>query len=476
MAEMVKMPDSSVLSLNTFAKARVSPGWTSNNPDQARLERLARKIKELTILHNAGVAIGSSLNLKEILWTLYKESNRLVDASNFALAIYNDHTDTLAFPLVFDQGERVNPFSVKLSNNRGLAGRVLTAQAPLLIRDLLETSSTVETDPICPDQPIRSWIGAPIRNPMLTNERAQGVIVVWSYQPNAFTDQDLWLLSAIGAQAAIAIRNARLFQASQRRVTETAMMNTAIAIENARLHESVLAERDRIIEAEERVRKKLACDLHDGPTQLVSGIMMRLDFCQKVLEKNPSLLPEQIICMQELAEQAIHQMRTMLFELQPLMLETRGLGAALQVFLERRQKEVKTTRLTFNMETYQPGGDISRQEAKVEAAIFAIVQETVNNALKHAQADHVVVQLKETPTAIYATVVDDGKGFDVDKVMLGYEQQASLGMANIRERTELIGGELMIKSVPGQGTRITLSVPKVKEERMKKRRAVRAHL
>lgn len=255
------------------------------------------------------------------------------------------------------------------------------------------------------------------------------------------------------------IRNARLFQAGQRRATEMAVMNAAIAIENAHLHESVLAERDRIIEAEERVRKELARDLHDGPAQLVSGIIMRLDFCQKLLEENPSLLAEQIICMQELADEAIHQMRTMLFELRPLALETRGLRAALRVFLERRQEEVKTTKLMFEVETYQPSGDISRQEAKVEATIFAIVHEAVNNALRHAQADRVVVQLKETPTAIHIIVVDDGEGFNVDKVMPGYEQRGSLGMVTMRERTELIGGELTIESVPGQGTRITIYVP-----------------
>jgi signal transduction histidine kinase len=473
LTEVATMSEASIFCANPFAKARVSPDWTRDNPDRVKLESLTREIKELITLYNVGAAVGSSLNLKEVLWTLYQESGRLVDTSNFALAIYDDRTDTLAFPLVFDRGERVKPFSVKRSNDQGLTSHVLTTQAPLLIRDLLETEGGVEIGLIHPDQPIRSWLGVPIRNPGPTNGRAQGAIVIWSYQPNAFTDRDLWLLSAIGAQAAVAIRNARLFQASQRRATEMAMKNAAIADENARLHESVLAERDRIIEAEEQVRKELASDLHDGPTQLISGIMMQLDFCQKALEKDPSLLPEQFTIMRELAEQAIHQMRTMLFELRPLVLETQGLEAGLQVFLERRQKEIATTKLTLNVETCQPSGVISRHEAKVEAAIFAIVQEAVNNALRHAEADHIVVHLKETPTVMRTIVVDDGKGFDVNEMMAGYEQRSSLGIVNIRERADLIGGELAITSGPGQGTRITLSVPKAKEERIKKRGATR---
>jgi signal transduction histidine kinase len=387
------------------------------------------------MLRDVGKVVESGSNLKELFRALYTESRRLVNTSNFALALYNDHTDTLTFPLIFDQGEREEPCSIRLSNSRGLVSRVLASQTPLLIHNLPENGITVETDPICPDYPICSWLSVPIRNPTLTGERARGVIVVWSDQPNAFDDRQLQRLSAVGARA-------------------------AIAIDNARRHNSALTERIRVIEAEERIRKMLARDLHDGPIQLVSGIMMRLDFCQKALERDPALLPEQISYMQELAEHALHQMRTMLLELRPMVLETQGLGAALQVLLERRQKTVKTTALTLNVETCRAGGEISRQEAKVEAAVFAIVQEAVNNALKHAQADHVEVHLKETPTAIYTTIVDDGKGFDVDKVGRGYEQQGSLGLVNIRERAESIGGELEIKSVPGRGTRISIGVRK----------------
>jgi signal transduction histidine kinase len=447
-AEMIRTPEASAYCSHTSAKAPIPTGYTNDNVDRAGPGRWSRKKRELAILFNAVSTIGSSLNLEEVLWSLYKESGRLINAANFALAIYDDRTDTLLFPLVFDQGERVKPFSVRLSSDQGLVSRVLTSQIPLLIRDLPETGIRVETDPICPAQPIRSWLSVPVRNPALTGGKAQGVIVVWSDQPDAFTNRQMRLLSALAAQAAIAIRNARLFQ------------------ENARLQASVLAERERVIAAEEQVREALACDLHDGPIQLVSGIKMRLDFCQKALERDPSLLPEQITHMQELAEHAVHQMRTMLFELRPLALETGGLEAALRVFLERQQEEIETTRLTLNVETCQPNPEISRLEPKVEAVIFAIVQEAVNNALKHAQASRIEVHLKETPTAIHASILDDGVGFEADKVMRSYEQQGSLGLVNIRERAELIGGELTLESLPDQGTRIAVCVPKAEVERL----------
>lgn len=610
--DIIKIQQSNNVPLNSLEK---SPKMFVEEGESDRLNRLTKEIKEVSTLYNIGVAVGASLELKEVIKTLYKESTRLIDTSNFAIVLYNEVSETLEFKLMFDQGKMARPMSVKLAEDRGLTGRVLTSQSPLLISDFPIANNSNSASQLRPNQRIRSWLGVPILNPSVTHDTAQGVIATWSYQPNAFTDHDLWLLSAIATQAAIAVRNAHLFESSQRRAAEMVLINdvartlsstlqldevltrimeqveallnveagsllltdqatgelvfqialgdkadevkpfripkgegiagevaltgtplmianvnqdkrhfkkldqttnfltrnilcvplvlydqiigvlevmnkqegnftptdlellssiasyAAIAIQNARLHENVLAERDKVVEAEEEARKKLARDLHDGPTQLVAGIKMSLDFSRKALEKEPSLLPKELNYMLDLADRATYMMRTMLFELRPLVLETQGLGAALQVFIDRRQKDItgETPRLSLKIETDNPGGDISRQDDKVEAAIFAIVQETVNNAIKHAQAKNIVVQLTETSTAIYTVIRDDGQGFEVDGVMNNYEQRGSLGMINLKERTQLIGGELNIRSAPGQGTRITIQVPKEQSERMKKR-------
>lgn len=601
---------------NNTPEAAASPARFSEPPPNAR-EHLAREINEITALYNIGVAVGSSLNLKEVLWSLYKESSRLVDTSNFTIALYDDDTRTLNFVLVFQHGQRVRPFSVRLNAHQGLSRQILTGGTPLLIPNLPQdpaAQNSLEAARFRSDRPLCSWLGVPILNPAVPGEKALGVIALWSYTPHAFTEHDLWLLSAIGTQAAIAIRNARLYENSQRRATEMAFLNdvartlsstlhleevltrimeevermlnaeagsllltdpatgdlvfqialgakadeikpfrvpkgqgiagevaltgkpllvnnvakdkrhfkklaraidfqtrnilcvplvlydnvigvlqvlnkkggdftptdlkllesiasyAAIAIQNARLHEDVLAERDRVIAAEQEARKQLARDLHDGPTQLVAGIMMSLDFCKKALQKDPSLLDKELGYMQELAERAGHQMRTLLFELRPLVLETQGIGEALKVFLERRQKDIeKSTKLTLKINTDNPGGDISRQDGKIEAAIFSVVQETVNNAIKHAKAKNIVVELNETADGVYTIVSDDGQGFDVDQVMANYEQRGSMGMVNLKERSQLIGGELSIESTPGRGTRFTLYVPKEEALRLKKR-------
>jgi len=243
-----------------------------------------------------------------------------------------------------------------------------------------------------------------------------------------------------------------------------------LTIENARLRESVLAERARVVEVVEEARKELARNLHDGPTQLVSAMAMQLEYCKMLLDKDPSKLAEAIIAAQDLAKHAVYEIRNLLFDLRPLILETQGLEAALQILLERRQKEVNEgPKLILKTKTVHPNGAISRHHHEVEATVFAIVQEAVNNALKHAQADNVVVQLEETPTGLCTIITDDGEGFALEEVMGDYGKRGSLGIVNIRERAELIGGELTLESAPGRGTRVTIYVPGAKEERMKTR-------
>ena len=113
--------------------------WGNNNSNPNQTQRLSREVKEITALYNIGVVVGSSLDLKDVIWGLYKESGRLVNTSNFAIIIYDEETNTLNYVLVFDQGEKMQPSSIKLVHDSGgLIETVLTTQTPRLIHDLPE--------------------------------------------------------------------------------------------------------------------------------------------------------------------------------------------------------------------------------------------------------------------------------------------------------------------------------------------------
>jgi signal transduction histidine kinase len=248
--------------------------------------------------------------------------------------------------------------------------------------------------------------------------------------------------------------------------TDTRLLNLlahsiTVALENVRLQEIVLVERERLGEAENESRRKLADRLHDGPTQLLSAIIMHLELCALLVDKDSAKLTEELTLAKNLAQQVEHQARTMLFELRPLVLETKGLVAATEAFLERYRNELAGyINFTLKVEPHLSDGIISRQDNQIETALFAIIQEAVNNAVKYAQADQITVYLRESSLGFYTMVSDNGQGFEVDEVMTDYEQRGSLGLLNIRERAELIGGELTLKSIPGRGTYVIVYVPK----------------
>ena len=142
----------------------------------------------------------------------------------------------------------------------------------------------------------------------------------------------------------------------------------------------------------------------------------------------------------------------MLFELRPLALETQGLDTTLRQYLERFQGSptkiaIESNEISVSLDT------------KTEGTLFNIIQESINNALKYAKAEHIWVRLKQTPTTLEVTVQDDGRGFDLQKVLDSYDKRGSFGLLNIEERAKLIGGTSELSSATGQGTTVRVTVP-----------------
>ena len=148
----------------------------------------------------------------------------------------------------------------------------------------------------------------------------------------------------------------------------------------------------------------------------------------------------------------------MLFTLRPVILETEGLVAALTQYAENVQ-ESDDLPVQIEVRGYEDELDL-----EVQGVVFAILEEAIHNARKHAQASSVLVRLRVESDLLVAEVIDDGRGFDVEQVENGYGSSGSLGMLNLRERAVLIGGTVNVESVQGRGTRVTLLVPISEEE------------
>lgn len=261
-----------------------------------------------------------------------------------------------------------------------------------------------------------------------------GAVVFGSTQPDTYTKEHQELLIAICNQAIVALQNAQLYQ-------------------------SLMEEKEHIVEVEEDARKKLARDLHDGPTQSIAAIAMRLNYTRMLLEKEKDLkkaadeLKSELARIEELARRTTKEIRHMLFTLRPLILESQGLCAALEQYMSKLAETYPTP-----IHLQAPSEIDQLLDSNTQGVIFYIIDEAIGNARKHAKAQNIWVRLCVQDGSFIAEVEDDGKGFDVDAVQLRYDERGSLGMVNMHERAKLIGGDLSIASAPGQGTRITLSV------------------
>jgi signal transduction histidine kinase len=267
--------------------------------------------------------------------------------------------------------------------------------------------------------------------PLRAGFESFGAVVFGSPQPNVYTRDHQDLLMAICNQAIVALQNAQLYQ-------------------------SLMEEKERIVDVEEDARKKLARDLHDGPTQSIAAIAMRVNYTRMMLEreKNIQQTTEELMRIEELARRTTKEIRHMLFTLRPLILETQGLRAALEQYIT---KLAETDPLPIHLEADQ---ELERAlDQNAQGVIFYIIEEAIGNARKHAKANNIWVRLRRQDKMLVAEVEDDGLGFDVDEVQRQYDERGSLGMINMHERAELVSGKLSIASAPGEGTRITLAAP-----------------
>jgi signal transduction histidine kinase len=258
---------------------------------------------------------------------------------------------------------------------------------------------------------------------------------------------------AFGVLQILNKQNGERFDESDRELLVALAAQSAVAWRNAQLYQQLRHERDRLISVEVDERKRLARNLHDGPTQVVAAVVMRLQFIRKLLTREPGMVDEELVEVGALADRAMRQLRTMLFELRPVILETQGLIPALQAYANRL---TETEQFEVHMKVAE---DVPRLRKEAEAAIFAVVQEAIGNAKKYAQAHNMWIDIYRQNGRLWVDVRDDGLGFEVDTTLPEAEARGSLGMIHMRESAGLMQGTLRLDSVPGQGATVGLTVP-----------------
>ncbi len=310
-----------------------------------------------------------------------------------------------------------------LDGNAGIVAKALNKGEPVF-------GGRAEDDP-----ELRYFVGfnevlSLVAVPLRAGYQNYGALVFGSPEVDGFSEGSAELLSALSTQ-------------------------TTIALQNAVLYESIISEKDRIVQVEEDARKKLARDLHDGPTQTVSVIKMRIDLINGMVRSGKlEQAQKELNKVGDLAIKTTKEIRHLLFSLRPLVLENQGLIAALH---EMVKKMKDTYDQTVIVRAKREMDDLLDEGAK--GSLFYVIEEAVNNARKHAQAQRITVRLFQRQSYVITEIEDNGIGFDLKEIRTDYHKRGSLGMISMRERAELIDGEVDIQSQVGRGTKITIKIP-----------------
>ncbi len=391
------------------------------------LQHSQERLEQVSLFYQIGQNLASSLDLDRVLRETIELTTVILDAEAATLFLLDRERDELIFAIPTGEKEEIlREFRIPVG--QGIAGWVVQTGESVLVND-------AQNDPRFLRQ-VDSQTGFTTRNVLCVPLQYQGRITgaletINKRSGKGFTHEDLQWLTTLATQA-------------------------AIAIENARLYQDLRQERDRIIAVQEDVRHRLARALHDGPAQDLARLLLDIDYARRLLEKKPDEVRAVLDEMETITRRANRAVRHFLFELRPVILETRGLVAALRSYVEQWQA---TEGITCHMEVHDFPSDI---DTKAAGTMFTVIQEAFNNLRKHAQATQVWLRLSRANGKLIVEVEDDGVGFNVKDIMANYDERNKLGLLNMREQAELLEGELSILSPSprlGRGTLVRLQVP-----------------
>src|SRR5712692_7834372 len=208
----------------------------------------------------------------------------------------------------------------------------------------------------------------------------------------------------------------------------------------------------QIIHAQEQERQRIARELHDETSQVLTSLLISLAVLEESVETQEAR--ERIADTRALAHSTLRAIRNLSIDLRPSALDDLGLLPALRWYVKEYQQKC-----AIEVE-FVASGFKERLPAEMETALYRIVQESLTNTARHANAHKVVITMRELTDAVYVTIADDGSGFNVGTLLKTPDQERGLGLAGMNERAVLLDGSLTINSSTGHGTTIEVRIPR----------------
>ena len=367
-----------------------------------------RRAEQFRLINEIGRHIGSVLELSDLLERIVQAIQNAFqfDLVEIGLVEGGDLVFKTRASRVIEHNFK--PFRLKIGQE-GITGWVAAHSMPLVIPDVSQDERYLRFS----HHETRSELAVPI----ITKGVVTGVLNLQSSQVNAFDESDVELMQTVATQAGVAIENAHLYEQARQ--------------------VAVLEERQR-----------LARELHDSVTQSLFGISLYSEAAQETLLKgNQSETDEHLREIHTSAHEALAEMRLLIYELRPPVLEKEGLAAA----LEARLASVEGRSGLMTKFSYQFS---ERLPVWMEQGLYRIAHDALNNALKHANAKNIQIILDQTDKIIWMEIQDDGVGFDPKKAC----QPGCMGLSTMQERVSSMNGKLIIDSKPGHGARIRVEI------------------
>ncbi|MBX3015516.1 MAG: GAF domain-containing sensor histidine kinase [Caldilineaceae bacterium] len=388
------------------------------------LHATRKQLDQIHLLYQISQAITSTLDLKTVFHQTTEMAASILQAQ--AATLFSIDTKQRELVFMVAKGAAAQALEEKrIPISHGVVGWVATHGQPLVVNNAQQSKLFNSTVDASTGFSTKNIVCVPLR----IHDHTVGVLEVLNKEgEEGFTPGDAEWLTTMGQQI-------------------------AIALENAQLYENLRQEQERIIKAQEEVRNQLARELHDNTAQMLSLIIMNLDLARQLLDKGKmEKLATELHRIEEYAKQANREVRTLLFELRPIILESRGLIPALHAYHRQLQASMDCQ---IHLDASTLSFEINLQGASI---IFSIIQEAMNNIRKHARARNVWIRVHTNAEHLRFEVEDDGMGFDLASVSSNYEERGSFGLLNMRERAAMLGGYIEVQSPRSYAPKGTLII------------------
>lgn len=206
----------------------------------------------------------------------------------------------------------------------------------------------------------------------------------------------------------------------------------------------------RTLQGQEAERSRLAREVHDGPAQVLANSIMALEYCERLMEKRPHAVPDELHRIKATMSDGLEEVRRFIFDLRPSSLEHEGLTVTLNKYAADFEHRFG---ISVDVDA-EPVDEVLSPEQRF--VVFRIVQEAMQNCRKHASATSLQIRIERCDNYVAAAVTDNGRGFDLE---INRFREGHYGLQGMRERAESVQGSVVIFSEPGHGTEVRMRLP-----------------